>query len=267
VAKVGFDHKRTPWMEIHIAYVTGKRGLPQRHARLSSTELSCKAFDDLPPYVGPETLARWVDNADKHKDGETVGEKEFVDDLVTHNPYVIDLEMALPGFKSDKGASIAPRMDLVTLEDADGELQVVFWEAKLMRNKDLRRKPESGREPHVIKQLKDYRKWLGEVSSGESTNEADVIKAYHVNCQLLCALHDLAKDINPEIKSLDPIIGAARVAPLTVDKCLRVIVRDPHANKSWTESGHEGVLAQKHGIQVQVISGEQPASYVLQGRR
>lgn len=258
VAKVGFGRDKAPYLEVHVAYVTGEKGLGQHYARLSSTELYCNTFDGpLPSYEGLDTLARWVARADGHKGDE----KEFVDKLVTHNPQVIDLEMGLSDYKPEAGKSTAPRMDLVALEDFGGALRIVFWEAKMMNNGELRCQPGT-KDPHIVGQLNKYTTWLG-----QGKNEADVIEAYQANCCLLVDLHALARGVNSEIKALDPtIIRAAKGPPLAVDDRPRVIVRDPDTNKSWTSNGHDLVLIEKHGIHVQLISGTPRGSYILQRR-
>ena len=153
-------------------------------------------------------------------------------------------------------------MDLVALEEAAGTLQIVFWEAKMMSNGELRCQPGIKKGPHVVCQLNKYTTWLG-----QGSNRADVIRAYQANCRLLLELHALARGINPEIMALNlMIVRAAEDPPLTVDDRPRVIVRDRDANQSWTANRHDVVLIKRHGIQVQLTSGNPPASYVLQGR-
>jgi hypothetical protein len=121
-------------------------------------------------------------------------EKLFVDQLVSHNANVIDMEMALPGATKHKGVKIAPRMDLVVV-DLDGVPSLNFWEAKCVNNKELRAQAEidvqAGTGAAVARQLKSYMQWL--ITDGR---EDCVLAGYRDAAKVLLALAEkFGKDL------------------------------------------------------------------------
>ena len=90
-------------------------------------------------------------------------EKEGVHAIVERSPSVIDVEVALSTFTMDDAAvdfdklGKLPRIDIATFEQRPDHIELVFWEAKLFGNKDLRAK--AGDAP-VIGQIAKYRATL-----------------------------------------------------------------------------------------------------------
>jgi hypothetical protein len=94
-------------------------------------------------------------------DPEDVSEKGS---LARHalDPAVINLEMALPGFpsvskKTGKEILIAPRIDMVRLEQTGAGAELVFIEAKLFSNGALR---SASSENPTVNQIRKYRDYL-----------------------------------------------------------------------------------------------------------
>jgi hypothetical protein len=112
-----------------------------------------------------------------------------VDAIVGNNKNVIDLEMALPAWeKSD----IALRMDLMALEQTEGDIQVAFWEAKTFGDARLR----SETRPEVIDQLLGNGKgsgYVGYLNFGD--HKADIRDAYVRTCSILTQLHDMGRAV------------------------------------------------------------------------
>jgi hypothetical protein len=110
-------------LDVHHKYL-GEEKAPGRR-RGEYVEFSGMTLADLPDSL----LDGWVRKA---VDDHSGAEKRFVDDLVRANAGIIDLEMALPG---DDGArkevrgiwkKVAPRMDLVLLQQGDAGVQIAF---------------------------------------------------------------------------------------------------------------------------------------------
>jgi len=88
-------------------------------------------------------------------------EKSGCHEIAVRNPNVIDAEIAFPGVVSleDGGDDKkAPRVDLAALEAHDGEVRLVFWEAKHYGNGELRAVIDN--PPPVCRQIDIYRKFL-----------------------------------------------------------------------------------------------------------
>ena len=91
IAKVCFGHGGVPRIETHVKYVA--EGQPvQDHAKLVGNQISLPHSDTVLPYNGVRTMHEWIDRASQY----THNEKLFVDEIVTGNESVIDVEMALP---------------------------------------------------------------------------------------------------------------------------------------------------------------------------
>jgi hypothetical protein len=228
VARVCFGRGAHPQAEVHMKYIDPNATV-QRYARLVGTVLDRRGHGDLTAYSGVEMLEEWISRAGSHGGRE----KTFVDRVITYNPNVIDLEMALPA--ASKGDT-APRMDLVVLEPRGENHCIAFWEAKVMGDGRLRKR-DPDRSPEVIGQLDEYRKWIERNGHSEC-----VAKAYKRNCEILVALHKLARSINPDIGNLgDAIIDVATsVRTPNIDTRPRLLIDDRNQSASW--SAHEGKL-------------------------
>ena len=101
-------------------------------------------------------------------------EKEGVQAIVERTPSVIDVEVALSTSAMDDAAVEAdklgktPRIDIAVFEQRSDHVELVFWEAKLFGNKELRAK--SGDAP-VLGQIAKYRATL-------EHHRADLVTSY-----------------------------------------------------------------------------------------
>lgn len=270
VAEINFDGKGQPYMRIHIAYVIEGKNLGKHYVRLSADGLKSSSERDLGRYDGLPTLMHWIKRADS-RSGE---EKRFIDQLmdVKANANVIDVEMGLPGFVEEgsakkwkvaataPGKKIAPRIDIVALEQQDTGPSIVLWEAKMMKNPELR--CDGDESPPVFGQLKDYESWIG-----QTDRETQVAVAYQQTCQIFVAIHKAAKELNTEIGELgDLIISVAKSAkPPKIDRRPRVVIRDPGKNQSWEKNGHARKFANAEYF-FQVVRGESHSDFALKGK-
>jgi hypothetical protein len=106
-------------------------------------------------------------------------EKGGVHQIVLDNPCVVDVEIAFGLGGSDKTAPATRRIDFAALRPAPNGAEVVFYEAKLFDNKELRASGDN--MPPVIEQIEGYRKLLVE-------HAADIAKSYKAVCANLLAL-------------------------------------------------------------------------------
>jgi hypothetical protein len=160
-----------PRLSLHNAYVDLRRdGQPadQRYRTFGPEALADRATT--------ARVSTWIDAALSYASAE----KRFVDDLVTVNPGVLELEMALPASDLPGGARVAPRMDLIVAQPADrGSPRIAFWEAKCANNPELRSSKErellangtfSG--PLVLGQIHKYVAWMSESGRVEQVQAA-----------------------------------------------------------------------------------------------
>jgi hypothetical protein len=187
------------------------------------------------PYEGLSTLRQWIALIDERYAGT---EKQLVDQLVSENANVIDLEMGLPAW----GRRKAPlRMDLVTIEDQ----QIVFWEAKCAGDSRIRCRGASAM-PEVVRQLQEYRDFLV-----QDTHCVRIAEAYRSAAAVLVRLRAVADRIGPTC-ALGPAIVAAKDVDLGVAREAALVVIDENAVEehapagvrwqSWHTNGHASKL-------------------------
>jgi hypothetical protein len=169
VARVGFSTDYEPYIETHVKFVFGSAETEQAYARLVGTGIWRGKIKTEMSYKGASTLDEWISQANRH----TGREKKSVDDLVSDNPSIIDLEMGLPAYAE---RTTAPRMDCVALEQEKGVIRIVFWEAKMIDDSRLR----SRSVPKVVGQVNIYRNYLSDAARARS-----VAQAYRTVCYLL----------------------------------------------------------------------------------
>jgi len=130
-------------------------------------------------------------------------EKNGVHEISISVPNVLDVEIA---FEKDpvppKIRKSTDRVDFLRLEKQDDQLRLVFYEAKLFTNKEIRK--SKGIKPPVIDQLHDYIKAL-------KKHEPDILTSYALVCKNMQDLgllnsKDLANSISSKLSfSMDPI--------------------------------------------------------------
>jgi hypothetical protein len=250
VAKVVVSSKGKIQARIHNKYVCDDSSA-QGYVTLTSAGFKEPGTGRLVRYRGVAHLDKWIANAIRHSGTE----KRFIDQVVAHNPNVIDLEMGLPAYSKVREERRAPRMDLVVLESAGDSWKIVFWEAKLTRDSRVRCSGPAIPElkPEVLKQLGDYKKWLWH------DNNCELVAAEYQNaCRLLVAFHVIAKRFNPVIEELGAGVRAVAIdgaPPPLVDDKPRLLIDDLQADASFKENGHLDKL-RNTGLHVKVVRSQ-----------
>lgn len=200
VARVSLDGLGHPRLEVHHKYVFDDAS-GQAYMTLSDRDVRYKSGNNSKaPYQGLRTIAEWTKRADSYSGYEKAG----VECVVAANPNVIDLEMGIPWWPEqaedagtpERDGKYAPRMDMIALENgSNGHVNVVFWEAKTLRDSRLRSKTN----PEVIRQLALYHAYLNRPVYRDA-----VAKAYSETCKLLETFHKMATEL-PGESELPPL--------------------------------------------------------------
>ena len=106
-------------------------------------------------------------------------EKKGVHQIVMSNPNVVDVEIAFGAENEKSGAVTANRIDFSALRLEQSGPEIVFYEAKLFANKELR---ANGDEVPVLGQLRRYQKYLLD-------GQSDLLRSYRKVCGNLAALN------------------------------------------------------------------------------
>lgn len=229
VARVCFGPRRNGQvearMEIHAKYVWGEDA-PGTYARLRDREVTCKDVPSNAQYAEKKTLQEWIAKAEKWAGEEKCG----VDMVVGNNPTVIDLEMGMPAWSGKKSAL---RVDLAALDVADGQPQLVLWEAKPLNAGALRARTDA---VDVVAQMNDYKAYLQAPGHRECLD-----KAYRTTCS---ALLKFAAMTGREIKLDDSVRKVAEAKRLEVALEPRLVV---FQGVKWREDGEPKLVEFSNG--------------------
>lgn len=189
VFKVKFNGKQVS-VDTHVKYLLD----PARSDRIPMNEDCSFALDEAPlikRYDGKSTLKKLKTAANLFSGGEKTG----VHAIVCANENVIDVEVGLDT-KDLPTEKDQPRIDIAALEKrADDGVELVFWEAKLFANKELRAAGATAAK--VVKQIEEYTEALR--ARGE-----EVISAYCRVAENLVAIAEMSNDA----RSVGPLIRA-----------------------------------------------------------
>lgn len=252
ILKIAFDETVRPARlsgEVHHKYVhEGAEG--QVYLKFDGDHYFDKSGEAVLDSAGT-TLASRVERARKH----TGAEKRGVAVIVGRHPQVIDVEMGLPANDSASPdvRPTAPRMDIVALEEDGAGARIVFYEAKLFRNSDLR---ADNLRPRVLMQLQRYVDWMDSPGRAE-----EVVSAYRRACAIHVQVHAMREP--GSVKPIYPLIQQAAIdgSALTVDRHPRLVIFDypPEArDASWRR--HEETL---HHAGVRLIMAPRSEDIVL----
>ncbi len=107
-------------------------------------------------------------------------EKQGVHAIVRANENIIDVEIRLDARDLDSDRN-QPRIDIAAFEQRPDGVELVFWEAKLFANKELR---AAGPAP-VVKQIKEYQQVL-------QARQFDVLSSYRRVAKNLVAIAQMS---------------------------------------------------------------------------
>ena len=119
-------------------------------------------------------------------------EKIGVQAIANAHPDTIDVEIAFPAAEVTERS--VPRIDLAVIEDCGGEAHLVFWEAKLLTNPELRSKGEK----NVVRQIEAYRRIV-------DTFRSDILESYRTvagNLATIAASSDGARVLGPGLAAV-----------------------------------------------------------------
>ncbi|MFZ2156449.1 MAG: hypothetical protein WAV72_10050 [Bradyrhizobium sp.] len=192
-------------------------------------------------YSSSADLAEWAKIIKSYPPGKAPdpGEKECLAARAL-DPFVVNLEMALPGFKKSppeadpssprkKKSSTAPRIDMVHLERDGHSARIVFTEAKLFSNtSSLRADPRTGNPAKIFKQIDDYANYI-------RLNEPAIREAYHQACKYLIAIRSL-QGVPVDRLLLD---AAENVGRITVEHEPRLLIFRTNKDKAMRDADWE----------------------------
>ena len=175
VLKIKFDNARRPTRlqaRIHRKFLGEAVG--QKLVMFDGSAI------DGAPFLPGKSLPYWISRAQGYARGNgdagTFSEKQGSAIIAACNPHVIDVEMGLPGVTANM-------IDIVALEQAGSAINIVFYEAKVFENSDLK---ANNLRPNVLRQLDRYETWL---TSDDRVGE--VVRAYRKACKVLVALREM----------------------------------------------------------------------------
>ncbi|WP_082477720.1 hypothetical protein [Methylobacterium sp. Leaf93] len=258
----------------------GNRLVPTTHAKYltrrkqGSVTLAADGTFNIDPdtalwrtYEGPATLREMIKAADALTGPEKIG----LHGLLLASPHVIDVEVAFSAIaplttedskdglvaaaQEEAGelaqaplpsaAGGADRIDVATLEEQDGEVRIVFHEAKHFANPELR--ASAGETPRVAEQIDRYRRTLAHHANAISQSYRDVCQAL----ALIDAMRRRVQTGTPALAPLHPLIS--RVAnsgtPPTVDPEPRLVIF------GFDKDQRDGTIWQSHFKRLTDTSG------------
>ena len=231
IGKLTFGHGgNKPTIHVHHKYVI-PNAQGQRYLKCSGES----GLDDHGRPVhwsGSDMLQEWMSYSGRHRGNE----KTCIEKVVAMSPKVIDLEMGLPAIEGQKTAL---RMDIVSLEPAMDRIRLVFWEAKMIGNSELRSKTH---KPKVVKQVHAYKAYLT-----DGARRQRIVEAYRESCRIIRDLHRMASCKTTK-SPLDPLILAAAEpdSPLEIEQSPRLLIFDDERKRredKWQE--HLDVLCKE----------------------
>ncbi len=172
-------------------------------------------------------------------------EKEGVHQIVKNNSNVIDVEIAFSTEHEKTGRLTAKRIDFSALKIAPSGPEIVFFEAKLFTNKELR---ADGPVVPVFGQLNQYRDFLG-----DALNAANLVSSYRQTCGNLVALDGVSNRYGTMLDIMKEI--ATDKVDLKINSDVRLVVfgfdsdqRDgkvwaPHSKKLLDELGENLLIS------------------------
>ena len=147
-------------------------------------------------------------------DPYTSQEKQGVHAILRSNPNIIDIEIAVEGEPKKEGSESkqkVKRIDFATLTTKPGEVEMVFFEAKLFANAELRSRGK--KKSPVVDQIESYERLL------DKHHEA-IEYEYRNACANLIGLK--GKGLSARLLAAAGLVCAGK--PITVNKRPRLVI-------------------------------------------
>lgn len=126
-------------------------------------------------------------------------EKQGVHAIAKANENIVDVEITLDATSLPTKRK-HPRMDMAVFEQRPDAVELVFWEAKLFVNKELRAKKSS--EPDVVDQIKEYIEVL---------KATDVLSSYRRVAENLVAIAEMSTGARQVGSAIRAVAGGAKL--------------------------------------------------------
>lgn len=183
-------------------------------------------------------------------------EKKGIQWILKNNPNIIDMEIALTQEAEkqegeemedleETGRPTAPRVDFAALQQVSDSVELVFFEAKLFSNKELRAKGKQ--DPPVIGQIEKYKDLI-------EKHMADIEKSYRRICQNLDELHGIPDGKNKIVQSV-----LQRGVSFTISSLPKLVIfgfdKDQKMGQVWREN-HLIKLEEKLGTDRVLLKGD-----------
>lgn len=139
-------------------------------------------------------------------------EKTGVQQIISANPNILDVEIAFGLRGTEEGSSSAPRVDFAALRVTDDGAEVVFFEAKRFADRGALRASD-GSLPKVVEQVEGYAKLLRD-------NREKVVECYQRVCSNLLSLRGMELRHQERHRVLERIAGTS----LTIDPEPRLVI-------------------------------------------
>ena len=136
-------------------------------------------------------------------------EKQGVHAIAQANENIIDVEIRLDARDLDTERD-QPRIDIAAFEQRSGGVELLFWEAKLFANKELRASGSS--QPKVVVQIKEYKQVL-------KARESEVLSSYRCiakNLVAIAAMSDGVREVGPAIRAVTDGVELRMGPPINV---------------------------------------------------
>jgi hypothetical protein len=170
-------------------------------------------------------------------------EKQGVHAIAQANKNIVDIEIMLDA-KDLPTARDYPRIDIAAFEQRPDGIELVFWEAKLFANKELR----STESAPVVKQIKEYIVVL-------QKRRDEVLRSYRLVAKNLVAIAEMSRgfrDVGPEVRAVATKGEILSMSPLPnvglvifgfdVDQKAKGSKGDIHFKKLKVELGTESTM-------------------------
>lgn len=129
-------------------------------------------------------------------------EKQGVHAIAQSNDDIVDVEITLDAKNIDTSRK-QPRIDIAALELRSDAVELVFWEAKLFANKEIRANGSS--QPKVVSQIKEYKQVL-------EVQRTAVLDSYRRVAKNLVAIADMSGSAHAVGPAIRAVAGGAELS-------------------------------------------------------
>ena len=156
-------------------------------------------------------------------------EKQGVHAIVQSNENIVDVEITLDATGLDTKRK-HPRIDIAAFEPRPDGIELVFWEAKLFINPEVRAKGPAS--PKVVGQIEEYKKVL-------HAREGGVISSYLCVAKNLVAIAEMSGGVRKVGHAIRTVAGTGKLSMIPPAKVGLVIFGFDDDQKAERGIGHK----------------------------